>query len=228
MIAVCSSFWEDFEDWPLDTPEYIFLGRAINRLGRAEFGSRWDFEPPENPNDDSEEAFEEWESADNKAQSEAEDMLRTVEKRVADWARDGTLCTAVRAKEGGSLVDQPRDIWNFENWQARLNCCVMSLKKPFATSDWDVPTHYIYVKLDSLNQCLQLVAAKERPKRSRANKLAATIEAITAIWGARGPPSSLGSQDVLKKVNHWLGAEKRGSTSRSTLERALKQMKIHK
>jgi hypothetical protein len=42
------NFWEGSDDWPVDTKEYVFLGRAISEIGRAIFGSNWtSWEPAE-------------------------------------------------------------------------------------------------------------------------------------------------------------------------------------
>jgi hypothetical protein len=39
-------FWKDQTGWPRDTPKMIFLGRAVNQLGRAIFGEDWTGEEP--------------------------------------------------------------------------------------------------------------------------------------------------------------------------------------
>jgi hypothetical protein len=36
-----SDFWLDQATWPRDTPGMVFLGRAVNSLGRALFGEEW-------------------------------------------------------------------------------------------------------------------------------------------------------------------------------------------
>jgi hypothetical protein len=41
-----ADFWQDQTAWPRDTQERVFLGRAVNRLGRALFGEEWTGEEP--------------------------------------------------------------------------------------------------------------------------------------------------------------------------------------
>jgi hypothetical protein len=41
-----ADFWQDQTAWPRDTQERVFLGRAVNQLGRALFGEEWTGEEP--------------------------------------------------------------------------------------------------------------------------------------------------------------------------------------
>jgi len=46
MFSTRAEFWRDREAWPRDTPEMVFLGRAVHELGKAFFGDEWTGEEP--------------------------------------------------------------------------------------------------------------------------------------------------------------------------------------
>ena len=46
--------WDHPERWPRDTPDYVFLARAFQEIGRARYGNQWTdsyIEPEEPPED---------------------------------------------------------------------------------------------------------------------------------------------------------------------------------
>jgi hypothetical protein len=61
-----SSFWRSSEKWPHDPPEFVFLARAFDEIGRAIHGDQWNKpEYPNEPEDDCDKpAWEAYERAE--------------------------------------------------------------------------------------------------------------------------------------------------------------------
>jgi hypothetical protein len=166
-------FWRDSKNWPRDRHDYAFLARAFHAIGRAVFAdswveSRYDNEPdePEEPDDNCdaetegryELAYENWERACAQAKIDFENMWDSIARKIAEACEAGTLVTAIRAKEGGKMVQLDADYWDTENFAVRFRRCDISLTSPFAKSRFD-RSHWIYVSRDSLDSFLEQMPA---------------------------------------------------------------------
>jgi len=91
------NFWEDQGAWPIDTPGFVFLARAVNEIGRAGFGGEWDrlwsddwtTTPPANETEDEADLREDLEEeADAERERKFESVVREVSQAcVADRLR---------------------------------------------------------------------------------------------------------------------------------------------
>jgi hypothetical protein len=136
-------FWHERSQkhfWPRDTPEYVFLGRAVHEIGTAIYGAEWtgsemdpDAVPPE---------FKKFDR---------------VKEEIVSACASGQLVSAFRPEAGGAIEDMPKEWWNTETWRKRFLSCRMSPKKPFA--DVTLPADrvsWIYLRRDSLERYLIL------------------------------------------------------------------------
>jgi hypothetical protein len=161
-------FWAQPKSWPHDSPEYVFLARAFHDIGSATYHDRWVQPPrvnepdePEDPADDAgEEAwemhdqeYERYENACEEARANCENMWANVAQKIAVACKDGTLGSAIRAKEGGEFIKLKDHHWNTENFTARFFRCDMSRSYPFAKGRLR-RSHWIYVMRDSLDNYL--------------------------------------------------------------------------
>lgn len=173
MFQFDDQFWRDSKNWPHDRHEYAFLARAFHAIGRAVFADSWvesrdDNEPdePEEPDDNCdaetedryELAYENWERACAQAEIDFENMWDSIARKIAEACEAGTLVSAIRAKEGGKMIQLDADDWNTENFAVRFRRCDISLTNPFATSRSD-RSHWIYVNRDSLDSFLEQMPA---------------------------------------------------------------------
>jgi hypothetical protein len=161
-------FWAQPKSWPHDSPGYVFLAQAFHDIGSATYHDGWVQPPrvnepdePEDPADDAgEEAwemhdqeYERYENACEEARANCEDMWANVAQKIAIACKDGTLGSAIRAKEGGEFIKLKDHHWNTENFTTRFFRCDMSRSYPFA-EDRLRGSHWIYVTRDSLENYL--------------------------------------------------------------------------
>jgi hypothetical protein len=161
-------FWQMPESWPSDSPDYVFLARAFNQIGRAIFGPKWDLpedvsaeEREQDPNEDNsdEDALNDdnWDTDDDDDwDSNLEKMQTDVQREIANQCLVGILVTAVRRKTGGQMTKLEPFHRHTENYSARFYRCQMSLKHPFPRGRVVTASgsHWIYVTRESLNRYL--------------------------------------------------------------------------
>jgi hypothetical protein len=164
-------FWHTPKSWPGDSPEYVFLARAFNEIGRAIFGSKWALpedvsaeQPEQDPNEDDsgEDALENDNSDtddndddDDEWGSDIEKMQADVEREIAKQCLAGILVTAVRPKAGGQSINLEPSHWHTENYRSRFYRCQMSLRRPFPTRGVIASgSHWVYVTRESLDRYL--------------------------------------------------------------------------
>ena len=113
-----AGFWDHPENWPLDSPGYVFLARAFNQFGSAKYGASWDelLEGPEEPDDvddpiEDDRLWDEYEQAEQKFQTELsafearkEAMRVSVAENIAEQCERGSLVAAIRPRPGGEFV----------------------------------------------------------------------------------------------------------------------------
>jgi len=161
------SFWEYPADWPRDPPEYVFLARAFDEIGRAVHGERWiqcvkePDEPEEPPYDCSDDEWEEYERVCDQAdaefrdlQAKIADMRVSIARTIAERCELGNLATAARPKHGGEMTELGQHHWNIDDLRRRFFRCEMSLHHPFANHRVSRNDCWIYVTRASLNQYL--------------------------------------------------------------------------
>jgi hypothetical protein len=156
-------FWQTPEFWPSDSPEYVFLARAFNKIGSAMFGPKWGLpedvsavEHEQDPNEDNsdEDALDDDDDDDDDWDTSLEKMQAEVRQEITKQCLASILVTAVRPKAGGEMTKLEPSHWHTENYSARFYRCQMSLKHPFprvgvvATSG----SHWIYVTRESLDR----------------------------------------------------------------------------
>jgi hypothetical protein len=162
-------FWRDPKTWPSDSPGYVFLAGAFREIGSATYRGGWVQPPhvnepkePEEPADDcvDEEAWDKYEQEDDryedaceKARANCENMWVNVVQMIAEACKAGSLAGAVRAKEGGKMIELEAHYWNTEDFAARFFRSDISFSYPFAKSRVD-RSHWIYVTRDSLDKFL--------------------------------------------------------------------------
>ena len=217
-------FWENPNLWPIDPHEYVFLARAFKEIARAKFGPEWsltevesEVQREQDPSED-DPVEDDWELNLEKMQAE-------VQREIANQCLAGILVTAVRRLAGGKMTPLEPSHWNTENYSGRFYRCQMSLTDLFPKRNI-IGSHWIYVTRESLNQYLQGIAKIGQPiAAARAAKMLAAQEAILALWGKKGPGSSLTAKDRDRQINGWLKKKDKSPVKESTIRRALKALR---
>ncbi len=242
-----SGLWAKPNEWPIDTPDYVFLARVCHALGRAIFGAQW-IDPswsieepeefPDDCNDETSERYEEtWERYDracDEIQAALEQARVDVAQKIVGLCQQGKLVAALRRKAGGKMIEIGWELWNTENCLTRFNHCDMSLHAPFkprAKRDW-----WIYISQKSLNQYLAELSNPGTFAITRnpvdvtdesigcaaplPGRLWATVLAIMSLW--KGPPVGVMAEHRYKTVNDFLKKNGKSEVSRTTIQRALK------
>lgn len=151
--------WDHPERWPHDLPDYVFLARAFQEMGRARYGEQWTdsyIEPEEPPEDCDDAAEEQYELDCEKALVKFEEMRASIAHTIAEQSELGNLATALRHTAGGKMLPLEPYFWNAENVGTRFFRCQMSLDEPFqdpARVRFE-PLHWIYVTRESLDRCI--------------------------------------------------------------------------
>jgi hypothetical protein len=210
------SFWRDQDKWPRDWNGYTFLARAFQEVGRALFPdawpkSRWDNEPvepqepdqPEDPyawNEEAEDqhdlAYDRWEQERDRAEIEFENKWSAVLQKIAEECEGGTLVSAVRAKEGGDMVQLASYCWNTENFATRFFRCDISLADPFTVSRFR-RSHWIYIRRDSLDRFLKKNWAGEaiaQPNKTESSHRANSGSSTEKAPKGRAPKDKIRSE----------------------------------
>lgn len=163
-------FWDDPDVWPNDTSEYLFLARAIEKIGCLQFGDKWDEKPPSierPPEDAADDVWEKYES-DSDQQVEAlkaavVSMRKSTAHKIAEECRNGNFITGLRPLEGGECIQLDTSAWNTEYIyvQDRFYRCKMFPKRPFAVPSRkkylaEQDACWIFVRRDSIAKLLAL------------------------------------------------------------------------
>jgi hypothetical protein len=155
------SFWLLTDlGWPSDTEDYVFLGRAVERIGAAIFPSQWtgletaanrfrDKRLPGPPPQSIQSALE-----DVVDPNPAYRRFLEVQKVIVDAAVAGKLITVGRDVAGGDMSQPfPASYWHTENWRWRFRLCRTNPAEPFAAradgSKW------IFVERRSLDEFIR-------------------------------------------------------------------------
>jgi hypothetical protein len=126
--------WRHPERWPHDPPNYVFLARAFQEIGRASYGYQWSdryIEPEEPPDDCDEAADEQYDRDCEEAELKFENMHSSIARTIAEQSELGNLVTALRHRAGGRMNALDPDVWNTEYFGPRFFRCQMSLDQPF-------------------------------------------------------------------------------------------------
>jgi hypothetical protein len=149
--------WDHPERWPHDPPNYVFLARAFQEIGRARYGDQWTdsyIEPEEPPEDCDDAADEQYDRDCEKAEVEFENMHASIARTIAEQSELGNLATALRHRAGGQMNALEPYVWNTENVGPRFFRCQMSLSQPFQDPARVIfrSLQWIYVTRESLDR----------------------------------------------------------------------------
>jgi hypothetical protein len=223
----------------------------IGRAAHAERWIYAEPAEPEEPPDDCddaewdayERADEQYEKAREQAKADFQNMRECLARMIAEQCELGNLVTAVRPKRGGEMTELGRHHWNIDDLRRRFFGCGMSVDHPFADHRVSRNDCWIYVTQASLGQYLsglRVIGAaqpgeaqviersdnlveSEPSATERAHRLAATIEAIIAIW--KDPPMGIMASQRDGKINAWLTKHDKTTVSAATIKRALNQLR---
>jgi hypothetical protein len=151
------NLWDHPERWPRDTPDYVFVARAFQEIGRARYGNQWTdsyIEPEEPPEDCDDVADEQYDRDCEQAEVKFENMHASIARTIAEQSELGNLATALRHEAGGQMNALEPYVWNTENIGTRFFRCQMSLSQPFqdpARVRFE-PLYWIYVTRESLDR----------------------------------------------------------------------------
>jgi hypothetical protein len=126
--------WNHPEGWPHDPPNYVFLARAFQEIGRARYGDQWTdtyIEPEEPPEHCDDAADEQYDRDCEKAEVDFDNMHSSIARSIAEQSELGILATALRHTAGGQMNALEPYVWNTENVGTRFFRCQMSLSQPF-------------------------------------------------------------------------------------------------
>jgi hypothetical protein len=133
-------FWNKPEHWPVDTPDYIFLARAFNQIGKAMFGEYWL-------------GHEHLAKADLNNDPGLIARRAAAMEEIARRLRDGDLVAGTRPIEGGTITDAPRAWWNTEanRITTRFINCEINPKHPFSGPALSAINSWIFIKRSTLD-----------------------------------------------------------------------------
>jgi hypothetical protein len=134
-----SQFWSHPSAWPRDTPDWIFLARAFQKVGSAMFGQHWTGE-------------------ETVAKSELDSDPGPVARRsvvlmeMIQRLQTGDLESGIRALKGGEIVSIDPTWWNTEPARARLRFigCQLDQDAPFDGAVVSERNSWIYVSKRTL------------------------------------------------------------------------------
>ena len=146
--------------WPADTDDFIFLGRAFEKIAKRKFGPFWS---TTNPNGRSVEFIEDgaasqsqdnasispdyWDSDEWRNDEVEEEYERDLQREklsesqywglaeeLTNLLRQGSLKSGARKVEGGSIISVGREYWQTELWRWRFNTFQIDMAAPFNSS----------------------------------------------------------------------------------------------
>ena len=155
-------FWTIREGWPRDTASHVFLGNAVNEIGKALFGSEWNGAEPcvkslvSWPKGKLERfgITNEQVASDHAAKRSALERFSKVQDQIIQLAETERLVTALRPDAGGDPVAVHRSFWNSERLSVRFYRCQMNPRDPFGAGVAGDGYCWIFVTRESLQGCL--------------------------------------------------------------------------
>jgi hypothetical protein len=139
-------FWLLESAWPDETLDWVFLGRAILRIGRMLYPDEWRDDDPSRGL-----TVDEWrdevtsialreisrdaaEAATRKKAMETVSRARSTFMRIAADCRSAVLESGIRPVPGGDITPLPASVWatEYHRWADRFVFCQMRIDDPFA------------------------------------------------------------------------------------------------
>ncbi len=192
------SFWRSPKKWPHDPPEYVFLARAFNEIGRAIHGNQWkEPEYPEEPeNDGDENAWQAYERAEKEFE-QLEIELANMKAKIAHFIREQcekrNLVTAARVAQG-EMRDLEWYRWNIDDLRTMFFRCEVCL---------DAQRGWIFVTRNSLNGVLATQPYAEslpmKPHLSPYLRLMLSVSAAMGVTPENQPEKKIVEHELEKR-----------------------------
>jgi hypothetical protein len=144
------AIWNREKGWPADTDAYVFLARAVQRVGLAMHGAEWLGSEmkvrrkgtPLRGGDEVTILFiparfnrlrHSLPSMSPPITDEAAALQRveTVYRAIVAACQSGKLESAARPRIGGKIQRLPKSVWNTERWWSRFDTCEIDVERPF-------------------------------------------------------------------------------------------------
>src|ERR1035437_10898826 len=137
-------FWNKPEHWPVDTPDYIFLARAFNQIGKAMFGDYWI--------DHEHLAKDDWNSDPGPIARRA-----AVLKETTTRLQSSDLVAGIRPLPGGEISEAPNSWWNTElaRMAKRFIYCEIDPQNPFGGPVSSPNNSWIFITRSSLSELIK-------------------------------------------------------------------------
>jgi len=107
--------------------------------------------------------------------------FRETMARIAAWAAEGKLLTALRPRVGGDFTKLASLAWNTERLDPRFTLCQMSPSDPFSLGIAGDGFCWIYVQRESLNACIRSLAPEMKQTISVENQCQQWLEQQLAL-----------------------------------------------
>ena len=115
--------------------------------------------------------------------------------------RTGLVKTALRDRNGGELIEQPRHFWNGERLWFRFDTCSVDVSAPFQPLSTKTGTSFLFIERKSFADWLQGTKA---PNRSDQTQQATLMEQVREKRHAGRPPKYKWDEfasEVIRKVH---------------------------
>jgi hypothetical protein len=154
------SIWQDKVSWPDDTTDYIFLGRAVDAVGRSIFGNDWtgreaviihykERPPRLLPVGNSRTQLRKFPESSTpltpevaEAVKQTIDRLDVVQKGIRLACSNSEIRSATRTGDGDLRAISP-SAWRREDLKHRFATCKMDPRQPF--NAYAVSTEWIFI-----------------------------------------------------------------------------------
>lgn len=173
---------------------------------------------------------DEWRHAVDLSRHMAEQRWQTFSRyievcsRLANAFKQGTISTAAREVDGGSMLPQDRWFWNTENFWSRFYTCRVDVFDPYRAATTFTGGYYIYVDQASLMAALQpsqrAVQAPAQPEVTAEEYLSPYLRCMISATRALGitAEDKRKRQDIVVELpKHWTGSP--GDLSAEDIER---------
>lgn len=135
-------FWQDQGEWPFDTRTHIFLARAVDLLGTANFRDDWvALRDPEHPL--------------------AYNQRGAVFEELRDALESNDLTTFIRAFGGGPFEQLDGSVWNTDYYRKRFRYCSINKEAPFDDEGDPEAESFLYLKKSELDSFIGARATKD-------------------------------------------------------------------
>jgi hypothetical protein len=208
-------FWTIREGWPRDTASHVFLGNAVNEIGKALFGSEWNGAEPcieslfSWPKGKLERfgVTNEQVASDHAAKRSALERFSRVQDQIIQFAETEKLITALRPDAGGDPVTIHRSFWNSERLSVRFYRCQMNPRHPFDCGVAGDGYCWIFVTRESLEKCLSALAGSSQPESAAAAPGSETTppEVATSTPAAHGTKNLGGKGKMTRAIQAAFG-----------------------